>query len=83
MGLLDTAKYAVVQSTDFATKINDSALLQQNALLIKELKEVKQAINDKPVPNFAMNQYHEFVLTTIENGFIKNRTFKNRKSRIC
>lgn len=83
MGLLDTAKYAVVQSTDFATKINDSALLQQNALLIKELKEVKQAINDKPMPNFAMNQYHEFVLTTIENGFIKNRTFKNRKSRIC
>jgi myosin heavy subunit len=83
MGLLDTAKYAVVQSTDFATKINDSALLQQNALLIKELKEVKQAINDKPVPNFAMNQYHEFVLTTIENGFIKNRIFKNRKSRIC
>jgi len=83
MGLLDTAKYAVVQSTDFATKINDSALLQQNALLIKELKDVKQAINDKPVPNFAMNQYHEFVLTTIENGFIKNRTFKNRKSRIC
>jgi len=83
MGLLDTAKYAVVQSTDFATKINDSAILQQNAALIKELQEVKQAINDKPVPNFSMNQYHEFVLTTIENGFVKNRTFKNRKSRIC
>lgn len=83
MGLLNTAKYAVVQSTDFSTKIADSALLQQNAQLIKELQEVKQAINDKPVPHFAMNQYHEFVLTTIENGFIKNRTFKNRKSRIC
>jgi len=83
MGLLNTAKHAIVVNTDFASKVNDNALLQQNAQLIKEVQGLKQAINDKPVPNFAMNQYHEFVLTTIENGFIKNRTFKNRKSRIC
>jgi hypothetical protein len=81
-GLLDTAKYGVIQSSDFATNMTNSALLMETMALRKEMQEVKEAIKNKAVTSFEFGQYGDFIKTTIENGFTKKTTYKNQKPRI-
>ena len=81
-GLLDTVKYGVIQSNDFASNVANSALLMETMALRKEMQDVKQAIINKPVPNFAFDKYGDFIKETIEGGFIKRTTFKQDKIRL-
>ncbi|MES2382473.1 MAG: hypothetical protein V4538_15605 [Bacteroidota bacterium] len=66
-GLLDNVKYAVVQNTDFAKNVHDSALLHQMANMNKEIQTLQTIIKDRPTSNYSFNGY-EFVTETIANN---------------
>ncbi len=81
MGLLDTAKYATIQPTNnFAKNVADSLIIQQNAILINEMRSVKKAIEDKEVAHWDVDKYDQLVKKTIKNGLEKRTIYK--KSRI-
>jgi hypothetical protein len=81
-GLLDTAKYGVIQSSDFGSNIANSALLMATIQTNKRLESLEQAINNKPVPNFEFDKYGDFIKEVIEGGFTKRTTIIQNKPRI-
>ena len=81
-GLLDTAKYGVIQSSDFGSNIANSALLMATMQTNKRLESLEQAIINKPVPSFEFNEYGEFIKKVIEGGFEKRTIYKQNKIRI-
>lgn len=66
-GLLDTVRYAVVQNTDFASKVQESATLHQMVQVNNRLASLEQTLKDKPVSNYSFNGY-EFISETITNN---------------
>ena len=81
-GLLDNAKYGVIQSSDFSSNIANSALLMATMQTNKRLESLELAIVNKPVTQFAFDQYGDFIKDTIEGGFTKRTTYKQDKIRI-
>lgn len=81
-GLLETAKYAAIPSNSFAENVANSALLMETVALKKEMQEIKEAIKSRPVSNFTLDGYGNFISETIENGFKKVTTHKIKKPRL-
>ena len=81
-GLLETAKYAAIPSNSFADNVANSALLMETVALKKEMQEIKEAIKSRPVSNFTLDGYGNFISETIENGFKKVTTHKIKKPRL-
>lgn len=81
-GLLDTVKYAAIPSNSFADNVANSALLMETVALKKEMQEIKEAIKSRPVSNFTLDGYGNFISETIENGFKKVTTHKIKKPRL-
>lgn len=81
-GLLETAKYAAIPSNSFADNVANSALLMETVALKKEMQEIKEAIKSRPVSNFTLDGYGNFISETIENGFKKITTHKIKKPRL-
>ena len=81
-GLLDTVKFAAIPTDNFAKNIENSALLQQNAVLIKEIQSVREAIKSKPELNINFTKQGDYISEQIENGFRKRTLHKQRKPRI-
>ena len=81
-GLLDSAKYGVIQSSDFSSNVANSALLMATMQTNKRLESLELAIVNKPVTQFAFDQYGDFIKDTIEGGFTKRTTYKQEKIRI-
>jgi hypothetical protein len=50
--------------------------------LKKEMQEIKEAIKSRPVSNFTLDGYGNFISETIENGFKKVTTHKIKKPRL-
>lgn len=80
-GLLDTAKYAVIQK-DFATNVKESYMLMQMANLNKQVESLTNTIKNRPISNFEFDGYGNFIKETIENGFNKRTIYKQEKPRI-
>jgi len=81
-GLLETAKFGVIPTNDFATNVANSALLMETMALRKEMQSIKDVIKNRPTTNFQFDGYGDFIKETIENGFNKRTTYKQPKPRI-
>ena len=75
-GLLDTAKYGAFQSDSFAKNMQESALLMQTIALRKEIKGVKDAIENRPTTSIEFTKQGDYIESRISKGIEKRVTHK-------
>ncbi len=82
LGILDTAKYAIMPSADFSKNVENSALLHQTIQLNKRIESLEKTLKDKPVHNFSFDNYGNIIEETIANGMKKITTHKLKRQRV-
>ena len=75
-GLLGTAKYATIQTNSFSKNVQESALLMQTIALRKEIKGVKDAIENRPTTSIEFTKQGDYIESRISKGIEKRVTHK-------